>query len=82
MTGSSFIRWEYLTIPEGERHRLPELGEDGWELVDVGGSAEDPLLSLKRPGPGFRERVTAEQRDRYYAASGLDPRRPEDGSPA
>ncbi len=81
MTGSSFISWEYLTIPEHERQRLPALGQEGWELAGVGGSREGPLLYLKRPGPDFRERVTGEQRSRYYASLGLEPLPPQEGAP-
>ena len=82
MTGSTFLSWEYLTIPEGERHRLSALGEEGWELAGVGGNPGEPLLYLKRRGLDFRERVTVEQRNRYYSSHGLDPLRtgePEQG---
>ncbi len=81
MTGSSFVSWEYLTIPERDRHRLPALGQEGWELVGVGGNRDDPVLYLKRPSPDFRERVTVEQRERYYASRGRDPRSPEERAP-
>ena len=66
------VTWEYLVIPERDRQRLPELGGDGWELVAIGGLPDDPVLYLKRPGPGFRERVTADQRAAYYQSRGLD----------
>jgi len=72
MSPSASISWEYLTVPERERHRLTALGEEGWELVGLGGD-DDRLLYLKRPGGGFRERVTLEQRTRYYDSRGLDP---------
>ncbi len=78
MTGSTFISWEYLTIPEGERHRLADLGQDGWELATVGGSRDEPLLYLKRPAQDLRERATIEQRNRYYESLGLDPLAPEE----
>ncbi len=81
MTGSGFTSWEYLTLPERERERLPALGKEGWELVGVGGHREEPLLYLKRPSPSFRERVTIQQRSRYYASRGLDPLRPTDEAP-
>ena len=71
--GSGFISWEYLTIPERDRDRLPALGQEGWELAGVGGSRDDLVLYLKRPSQDFRERVTIEQRDRYYASRGQDP---------
>jgi hypothetical protein len=59
--------WEYLTIPEGDRERLSELGVEGWELVAVGGSADARMLYLKRAEASFKERVTLEQRAAYYA---------------
>ena len=73
MTSSTVATWEYLTIPERERYQLSELGKEGWELVGLGGSSDDWLLYLKRPGQNFRERVTFEQRTRYYEAVGRDP---------
>ena len=63
--------WEYLTIPDAERDRLASLGREGWELVACGGDDAGRVLYLKRPAPSFRERVTVEQRSRYYAALGL-----------
>jgi hypothetical protein len=78
VTGSTFVTWEYLTIPERERDRLATLGQEGWELAAVGGSRDEPLLYLKRPGQDLRERVTIEQRNRYYESQGLDPLRPEE----
>lgn len=68
--------WEYLTLPESERERLNALGGEGWELTGVGGSAGEGVLYLKREVLSFRERVTLDQRDRYYASLGLEPRRP------
>ena len=68
--------WEYLTVPEAERHRLSELGSQGWELVAIGGDADGRLLYLKRPAQGLNARVTIEQRNRYYVSRGLDPERP------
>jgi hypothetical protein len=72
--GSS-ASWEYLTVPEAERHRLPLLGDEGWELVAIGGDPGEHVLYLKRPAQSLRERVTSEQRDRYYIKRGLDPER-------
>lgn len=82
MTGSPFVGWEYLTIPERERHTLSALGQEGWELAAVGGSRDEPLLYLKRRGQDLRERVTSEQRNRYYESQGLDPLRREELRPA
>jgi len=65
--------WEYLTVPEAERHRLPQLGIEGWELVAIGGDPDQRLLYLKRPAQSLSARVTTEQRNRYYASRGLDP---------
>jgi hypothetical protein len=67
--------WEYLTVPETERSRLPQLGAEGWELVAIGGGPDERLLYLKRPGQSLAARVTTEQRDRYYVSRGLDPER-------
>jgi hypothetical protein len=67
--------WEYLTLPETERHRLTHLGTEGWELVAIGGGPDERLLYLKRPAQSLAARVTTEQRDRYYASRGLDPER-------
>lgn len=67
--------WEYLTLPETERHRLPHLGMEGWELVAIGGGSDERLLYLKRPALSLSARVTTEQRHRYYLSRGLDPER-------
>jgi hypothetical protein len=67
--------WEYLTLPEIERDRLPHLGMEGWELVTVGGGPDERLLYLKRPAQSLSARVTTEQRNRYYLSRGLDPER-------
>ena len=68
------VAWEYLTLPERERERLNALGSEGWELVGVGGDADEGVLYLKRPALDFRERVTMDQRGRYYEALGLGAR--------
>jgi hypothetical protein len=68
--------WEYLTVPETERDRLPHLGMEGWELVAIGGGPDERLLYLKRPAQSLSARVTTEQRNRYYVSRGLDPERP------
>ena len=64
---------EYVILPEEERARLLELGGEGWELVAIGGPPEARFLYLKREGLDFRERVTLDQRRRYYESLGLDP---------
>lgn len=63
--------WDYLTIPDSERGWLESLGRQGWELTAIGGDPADQRLYLKRRALTFRERVTLEQRSRYYAALGL-----------
>jgi len=78
MAGAASAKWEYLTIPETMQHELSALGMAGWELVGIGGTADERLLYLKRPGRTLRDRATAEQRRRYYESMGLDP----DRSPA
>lgn len=72
---ATITSWEYLTVPETERHRLPRLGAEGWELVAIGGDPEERLLYLKRPAQSLSARITTEQRNRYYALRGLDPAR-------
>jgi hypothetical protein len=64
--------WEYLVIPEADRDHLEALGSQGWELVALGGDESARLLYLKRRAPGLRERVTLEQRERYYRSRGLE----------
>ncbi len=62
---------EYLVTSEDQ---LAELGRQGWELVAVllttNGSAQ---CYLKRSAISFRDRVTEEQKRRYYASRGLIP---------
>jgi hypothetical protein len=70
---ATITSWEYLTLPETERHRLPRLGAEGWELVATGGDPDERVLYLKRPAQSLSARVTTEQRNRYYASRGLDP---------
>ena len=67
--------WEYLTVPESERNRLPKLGAEGWELVAIGGDPGEHVLYLKRLSPSLKSRVTTEQRNRYYVSRGIDPER-------
>jgi hypothetical protein len=72
---ATITSWEYLTLPETERSRLPQLGAEGWELVAIGGGPDEHVLYLKRPEPSLSARVTTEQRNRYYVSRGLDPER-------
>ena len=68
------VAWEYLALPERERERLGELGSEGWELVGVGGDSDAGVLYMKRPALDFRDRVTVDQRRRYYEALGDEAR--------
>jgi hypothetical protein len=72
---------EYVILPEKERARLVDLGGEGWELVAIGGSPDARVLYLKREGLDFRERVTLDQRRRYYESLGLDPEPRPDADP-
>ena len=81
-SAATTVTWEYLTFPEAERHRLAQLGSEGWELVAVGGSPDERLLYLKRPVQGLSARVTTEQRNRYYLSRGLDPEHSPQADPA
>ena len=72
---AAILTWEYLTLPETERDSLPQLGMEGWELVAIGGAPDARVLYFKRPAQSLSERVTAEQRNRYYLSRGLDPER-------
>ena len=62
--------WEYKVV-EGAAD-LAALGGAGWELVSVVASpAGVPTLYLKRPAPSFRDRVTLDQKRRYYGRLGI-----------
>ena len=66
--------WEYRTADGLDPALdLDVLGREGWELVAAvaGGGGADRVLYFKRPAPGFRERVTLDQKRRVYAAAGL-----------
>ncbi len=61
--------WEYLVTSED---RLAELGRQSWELVAILPTASGQgRCYLKRPAISFRDRVTEEQKRRYYALRGL-----------
>ena len=66
-------RWEYVVVAGPDQARLAELGDEGWELVGVVAGAGGPTCFLKRPALDFRERVTLEQKRRYYAALSKPP---------
>lgn len=51
---------------------LAALGQAGWELVSVVASTEGaPAFYFKRPAPSFRDRVTLDQKRRYYGLLGI-----------
>ncbi len=69
--GGEIPGWEYRMVEAHPGLELGALGRDGWELVaalPVGGV---PTLFFKRPLPGFRERVTLDQKREVYARFGL-----------
>lgn len=63
MTAREGTTWEYRVTPWLDEAGLNRLGIDGWELVAVAGGQ----CYLKRSRPDFRERVTLDQKRRYYA---------------
>ena len=68
--------WEYRTLSweasdwEASDAELSVLGREGWELVGVSDTPGATRLYFKRPGLDFRERVTLDQKRRYYALWG------------
>lgn len=63
-------RWEYHSATSVEE--LARLGREGWGIVSVvvePGSAA-PTYYLTRAAQSFRDRVTLEQKRRYYASLG------------
>ena len=64
MAESHASKWEYHLEPIVDADALNGLGADGWELIAI-----DPHHGgyvFKRPLPSFRDRVTLEQKTRYY----------------
>ena len=62
--------WDYKVV-EGAAD-LAALGRVGWELVSLVASAEGvPTMYFKRPAPSFRDRVTLDQKRRYYGLLGI-----------
>lgn len=60
-------RWRYHVLRTDSPvtvDDLDALGADGWELVAAVPNPDEPTFSLifKRPAPGFRERITLDQR--------------------
>ena len=66
--------WEYLTIDGGMPSAdLTALGQEGWELAGIAAGEGTPTFYFKRPmqSLSLRERVTLDQKRRYYDAMGL-----------
>ena len=61
--------WEYRTEVTADSLDLDALGRKGWELVGV--SAGEGVMVFKRPVLSFRERVTLDQKRRYYEQWGI-----------
>lgn len=55
--------WEYLRLDQADAQHadLNALGANGWELASGG-----DVLIFKRRAPGFRERVTLDQKRAVY----------------
>lgn len=62
--------WQHLVLPANAADQLTELGAEGWQLIGAGEADGQPVLYLKRRAPGFKERVTLEQRAAVFAAGG------------
>ena len=73
MEEQSAQSWEYLTSADDAD--LAALGRQGWELIAVTPTGPEGALVLyfKRPALDFRDRVTLEQKRRYYALLGRAP---------
>jgi len=64
--------WEYHIVRGNAT--LTELGQQGWELVAViAYNTDEPTFYFKRPTVTFRDRVTEEQKRRYYQQRGVTP---------
>jgi hypothetical protein len=68
VSGENHQRWEYRVASDLDELTLNGLGEEGWELVGV----DRGSCYLKRPALSFRERVTLDQKQCYYALWNVD----------
>jgi hypothetical protein len=59
-------KWHYY-VRRGalSQDALNEIGKEGWELVSVDSSDDEPVFYFKRPHPTLAEAITLEQRVRY-----------------
>ncbi len=64
-------RWEYRFELAMQIEKLNALGADGWELAGVDERDRTKFI-FKRPAQSFVERVTLEQRARYYESLDLE----------
>jgi hypothetical protein len=63
--------WEYRWLDAADEGELDRLGARGWEIAATLPGATGTRLCLKRQGPGFRERVTLDQKRHVYATFGV-----------
>jgi hypothetical protein len=71
VAGVAHGTWEYRWVTEGDGTTLESLGSDGWELVGVVASNGSTRLCFKRPGLDLRDRITLDQKRRYYERVGI-----------
>lgn len=67
MSMDPLATWDYLVRPHLAEEQLNTLGAAGWELVGISADA----CYLKRRRADFKERVTLDQKERYYALWGM-----------
>jgi hypothetical protein len=70
-------KWHYC-VRRGDlsEDALNEIGAEGWELVSVDASGEEPVFYFKRPHPTLAEAITLEQRERYFGEWGVGQEQP------
>jgi hypothetical protein len=75
LTWTAGESWEYhvVVLSRADEEQLNRLGDEGWELVAVvaEGQPASSIFYFKRPALNFRERVTLDQKHRYYRQRGL-----------
>jgi hypothetical protein len=67
-------KWHYY-VRRGalSQDALNEIGKEGWELVSVDSSDDEPVFYFKRPHPTLAEAITLEQRERYLGDLSANP---------